>query len=195
MPDRKPASTGFDIGNWRAEARAQRTDQRRWEPGPLPVAPQPRRGEIPVAGYLALDAKGHGTLRAHAVPGADDPFVTAALARRLGLRLGDYVDGIAAEDDYGLTVQEVWRINGHGVQNVARRPDFRQLTAVHPDRLITLGYRPEAIAGRLLDLVAPIGRGQRGLIVAPPQAGKTTVLEHIAHAVATDRSWSCWRCW
>jgi transcription termination factor Rho len=141
---------------------------------------------VPVCGYLALDSRDQGVLRGQAVPGRDDPFVPAALVRRLGLRHGDYVDALAQVDEYGLAVQQVWRVNGNGARNLGGRPGFRQLTAIHPDTQIVLGYRPEAITGRVLDLLAPIGRGQRGLIVAPPQAGKTTVLEHIAHAVAAD---------
>jgi transcription termination factor Rho len=145
-----------------------------------------QRGQVAVFGYLALDSRDQGQVRANAVPGRDDAFVPAALVHRLGLRHGDYVDALARVDDYGLTVQHVWRVNGNGARNLGGRPDFRQLTAIHPDTQIALGYRAEAITGRVLDLVAPIGRGQRGLIVAPPQAGKTTVLEHIAHGVAAD---------
>lgn len=181
MPTDKNFSIDYDISQWRTAARAQR-----WQPGPMPEPPQPRYGQVPVFGYLSVDAKGHGALHMGALPRPDDPYVPAELVRRLGLRPGDYVDALAVEDDYGLTVQGVWRVNGHGTQNLARRPDFRQLTAVHPQTPITLGYRADALGGRLLDLVAPIGRGQRGLIVAPPQAGKTTVLEQIAHAVLAD---------
>jgi transcription termination factor Rho len=108
------------------------------------------------------------------------------MVRGLGLRQGDWIDGLAFGDEYGFVVQRVWRVNGNGSGNQGQRPNFRELTAVHPDQLIQLGFAPEALTGRLLDVVAPIGRGQRGLIVAPPQAGKTTVLERIAEAVAID---------
>ncbi len=121
-----------------------------------------------------------------AVPYAGALFVPSALVRRLGLRLGDWVDVLASEDDYGPVTHSVWRVNGHGIQDLPARPDFKQLTPIHPDRQIVLGHHPRALTGRLLDLVAPIGRGQRGLIVAPPQAGKTTVLTQIGEAVSAD---------
>ncbi len=182
MSSRRSVPTNYDISGWRAEARQHQP----WRAEPAPQPPQVQRGQVAVFGYLALDSRDQGQVRANAVPGRDDPFVPAALVHRLGLRHGDYVDGMARVDDYGLTVQHVWRVNGNGARNLGGRPDFRQLTAIHPDTQIALGYRPEAITGRVLDLVAPIGRGQRGLIVAPPQAGKTTVLQHIAHGVAAD---------
>lgn len=177
------SATIYDISGWRAQARSATA---RWQPGPLPAPPRPARGLFEVAGFLDLDRQGQGALFPEAVPLADAPFVSASLVRRLGLRLGDWVDALASEDDYGPNVQVVWRVNGHGVENLAGRPDFKQLTPIHPDRQITLGYHPQAISGRLLDLVAPIGRGQRGLIVAPPQAGKTTLLAHIGEAVSAD---------
>ncbi len=152
----------------------------------MPVPPRPAHGQFPVAGFLDLDKHGRGGLLPNATPEPGVATVPTALVRRLGLRLGDWVDALASEDNYGAVVQTVWRVNGHGIANLAARPDFKELTPVHPDRIIRLGYRPGAISGRLLDLVAPIGRGQRGLIVAPPQAGKSTVLAHIAEAVAAD---------
>ncbi|MCS6843833.1 MAG: transcription termination factor Rho [Caldilineales bacterium] len=166
--------------------RAEPRSGPRWEPGALPRPPQPARGQFTVAGFLDLDRHGNGGLLPEGVPEPGVPSVPAGLVRRLGLRLGDWVEALAVEDEYGPLVQTVWRVNGHGVSNLAERPDFKQLTPVHPDRRITLGYRPDAVAGRLLDLVAPIGRGQRGLIVAPPQAGKSTLLVHIAEAVSAD---------
>jgi transcription termination factor Rho len=135
---------------------------------------------------LDLDAHGRGGLLPDAVPEPGVATLPAALVRRLGLRLGDWVDALASEDTYGAVVQTVWRVNGHGIANLAARPDFKDLIPIHPDQIVRLGYRPSAITGRLLDLAAPIGRGQRGLIVAPPQAGKSTVLAHIAEAVAAD---------
>jgi transcription termination factor Rho len=141
---------------------------------------------VPVFGYLALDSKGQGTLLPAATPVAHPAFLPDTMIRKLGLRRGDWVDALAFQDEYGLAVQQVWRVNGHSTSRLSQRPDFKQLTAIHPEEPIQLGFEPEAITGRLLDLVAPIGRGQRGLIVAPPQAGKTTVLENIAQAVAAD---------
>ena len=177
------ASTNeYELSGWRREVR----QARQWRPGPLPEPPRPGRGLYLAGGFLDIDKQGQGALLPEAVPNAEAPFVPSALVRRLGLRLGDWVDVLASEDDYGPIAHSVWRVNGHGTQDLAARPDFKQLIPIHPDRQIILGHHPRALTGRLLDLVAPIGRGQRGLIVAPPQAGKTTVLTHIAEAVSAD---------
>ena len=170
------------ISGWRSEARQEHT----WHPEPAPYPPEPRPGEEPVFGYLSLNAKGWGHLRHQATAGRQDPFLPAGMVRELGLREGDYVDALASWRDRGPVVSTVWRVNGHGIKDLQHRPKFEDLTAIHPEHQITLGYRPDALTGRVLDLIAPIGRGQRGLIVAPPQAGKTTVLEHIAQAVVVD---------
>lgn len=172
----------YDISSWRTEIRAAR----RWQPGPIPEPPRLTRGQFPVGGFLDLDKQGQGGLLPDAVPWPEAPYIPARMVRSLGLRLGDWVEAIAVEDRYGPAVEAVWRVNGHGVQNLAGRPDFRDLIPVHPRKQIVLGHHPRALTGRLLDLISPIGRGQRGLIVAPPQAGKTTVLVHIAEGVSAD---------
>ncbi|MFZ2487693.1 MAG: transcription termination factor Rho [Anaerolineae bacterium] len=172
----------YDISGWRSQVRAAR----RWQPGPLPEPPRPARGQFVVRGFLDVDRQGQGGLLPDAVPRPDAPFLPAAMIRAHGLRLGDWVEALAVEDTYGPLVQRVWRVNGHGPQNLADRPDFKDLVPLHPRQQIVLGYHPQAITGRLLDLISPIGRGQRGLIVAPPQAGKTTVLVNIAEGVSAD---------
>ncbi len=158
----------------------------RWHPSPAEPPPDLYPGDYMVAGYFDLSSRGYGYLHANAMAERNDPYLPASIVRSFGLRDGDFVEGIGADRADGFTIDYVWRVNGHGADGLARRPDFKRLTAIHPERQIVLGYRPEALTGRLLDLIAPIGRGQRGLIVAPPQAGKTTVLEHIAHAVLAD---------
>ncbi|HRX02697.1 MAG: transcription termination factor Rho [Anaerolineae bacterium] len=178
----RAAQAADAISGWRSQARQEQA----WHPEPAPLPPELHPGEEPVFGYLALNAKGWGNLRHQAAAGRNDPFVSAAIVREMGLRDGDYVDALARWGNRGPAVTMIWRVNGHGIGNLQRRPIFENLTAIHPEHQITLGYHPEAITGRVLDLIAPIGRGQRGLIVAPPQAGKTTVLEHIAQAVVVD---------
>jgi transcription termination factor Rho len=133
---------------------------------------------------LEATRDGGGVLRANAVAGRDDPTVPAAMARDAGLRPGDLVEGIAR----GRRLQRIVQVNGHEATNLADRPRFEDLTAVHPDTPIIMGPTADAITGRLLDLIAPVGRGQRGLIVAPPKAGKTTILKEIARGVSADPS-------
>lgn len=160
--------------------------QEPWEPAPAPPEPALSPDERLVAGLLEVARDNTGYLRQDTVARADDPALTPALQRQLGLRPGDLVEAVAKRGQRGWAVRHVWRVNGHGIEGLARRPHFDRLTAVHPDHALTLGPTPDAISGRLLDLLAPVGRGQRGLIVSPPMAGKTTLLKDLARAVAQD---------
>ena len=181
-----PPRSAPSIDDYRASWREDERAAPRWQLRPAPPRPAIARGQFPVAGFLDLDRQGRGGLLPDAAPRANAAFLPARLVQSLGLRLGDWVDALAIEDNYGAVVQTVWRVNGHGPQGLHQRPDFKQLIPIHPRQQILLGYHPRAVTGRLLDLVSPIGRGQRGLIVAPPQAGKTTVLTQIAEGVSAD---------
>ena len=162
---------------------------------PQPSRPQlpqldPRVGTREVRGLLEITPNGAGVLRDMAIASPDDPLILANDLRQLGLRVGDWVIALAR----GRSVVEVTGVNGHGLEGLADRPVFDRLTAVHPDTQILLGHTPDAITGRVLDLIAPVGRGQRGLIVAPPKAGKTTILTEIAKGVARNPELSLITC-
>jgi transcription termination factor Rho len=132
-----------------------------------------------VSGVLDIDAGGKGQLRAAhlLLPTPADPHLSPALIRRHGLRKGDLVAGTLG-DKRALT--GVTLVDSHGPD----RPRFAGLTPLHPHRRLRLEHPASGAAGRVIDLLAPIGKGQRGLIVAPPKTGKTVLLQQIAAAVA-----------
>ncbi|MFI6654786.1 transcription termination factor Rho [Streptomyces sp. NPDC050523] len=135
-----------------------------------------------VTGVLDIDASGKGHLRAESLlPSSSDPSVSPALIRRLGLRKGDLVEGVR---DGRRALTEVVRIDGRTPQELRGRRDFRDLTPLHPRDRLRVEHPAAGLTGRVVDLIAPVGKGQRGLLVAPPKTGKTVLLQQIAAAVA-----------
>ncbi|MCN9240447.1 transcription termination factor Rho [Streptomyces sp. RY43-2] len=144
--------------------------------------PRPRT----VTGVLDIDHGGKGHLRARdCLPSPADLPVPAALIRRLGLRKGDTLVGVRGEQ---RALAEVERINGRTPDEQRGRPHFRDLTPLHPRERLRLEHPASGLAGRVVDLMAPVGKGQRGLIVAPPKTGKTVLLQQFAAAVAGNHS-------
>ncbi|MFJ4522034.1 transcription termination factor Rho [Streptomyces sp. NPDC088810] len=140
-----------------------------------PVAPL-------VTGVLDIDAHGKGHLRAASLlPSPADPQVAPALIRRHGLRKGDLVEGVRGAQ---RALTEVARVNGRAPGDVRSRRHFSDLTPLHPHRRLRLEHPASGLAGRVTDLLAPVGKGQRGLLVAPPKSGKTVLLQQLAAAVA-----------
>jgi transcription termination factor Rho len=134
------------------------------------------------AGVLDIDASGKGQLRsADCLPTPADLQVPAALIRRHGLRKGDLVEGVRGTQ---RALTEVARVNGRTPDALPARRHFRDLTPVHPHERLRLEHPAAGLAGRVADLLAPVGKGQRGLIVAPPKTGKTVLLQQLAVAVA-----------
>lgn len=148
-----------------------------------PVTTRPP-APVAAAGILDLTHQGHGVLRSaggHPAPG--DVQVPSALVRRHGLRKGDAVEGLC---ERGRTLSAVERVNGLAPQVLRARPHFRDLTPLHPRQRLRLETPSGSPSTRIVDLVAPVGKGQRGLIVAPPRTGKTVLLQQIAAAVAEN---------
>src|SRR5579875_2431329 len=149
-----------------------------------------REGTIEVSGILEIVDEGFGFLRhGRFLPGPNDIYVSQSQIRRFGLRTGDLVQGAARppkdnEKYFGLLRVEA--VNGVEPDVARNRPFFDELTPIYPNEIFRLETDQEALSNRLIDLVAPIGKGQRGLIVAPPKAGKTTLLQHIANGVSTN---------
>ncbi|WP_052891013.1 MULTISPECIES: transcription termination factor Rho [Thermogemmatispora] len=146
-----------------------------------------QQGNIFSAGVLEIVEDGFGFLRQERfLPGNMDVYVSQSQIRRFGLRTGDMVTGQVRppkdnEKYYGLLRVEA--INGMNPEEAKRRPHFDNLTPIFPREMFDLETGPTNIAGRLINLVAPIGRGQRGLIVSPPKAGKTMLLKAIANSI------------
>jgi transcription termination factor Rho len=139
-------------------------------------------------GILEIIDDGIGFLRSdHYLPGPDDIYVSQTQIRRFGLRTGDMVIGQVrppkdSEKYFGLLRVEA--VNGLDPEQGKRRARFDDVTAIFPEERYNLETNPRIISTRLLNLIAPIGRGQRGLIVSPPKAGKTTVLKEVANAIS-----------
>jgi len=145
--------------------------------------------EIQVVGVLERLPDGFGFLRSERsdyVSGPDDIYVSPSQIRRFNLRTGDTLNGVIRkpkDNEKYFALLKVDKINGIDPAESADRPFFDQLSPLHPNKRFTLEFDPSAIATRIMDIFAPIGKGQRGLIVAPPKAGKTMLLKEIAQAV------------
>jgi transcription termination factor Rho len=148
-----------------------------------------QQGNIFRGGTLEIVGDGYGFLRQDSLcPEPDDVYVSQSQIRRFALRTGDFILGQVrppkdSERYYGLLRVEA--VNGLAPETAKNRPHFDRLTPTFPNRLIDLETDPNNLSTRLLNLIAPIGRGQRGLIVSPPKAGKTMLLKHIANAALT----------
>ena len=136
------------------------------------------------------DKQTMGFLRSgNLLPGRKDIYVSNSQIRRLGLRTGDMVLGqvrVPKDNEKYYSLLRVEAVNGMSPDEARRRPKFSSLTPIFPDQKLRLETDPNILSTRLIDLVAPIGRGQRGLIVSPPKAGKTTVLKEIANGISTN---------
>jgi len=144
-------------------------------------------GSIFAGGILDIMADGFGFLRPiNYLPSNEDIYVSPSQIRRFNMHTGDYVAGKVrppkdSERYYALLFVEA--INGDSPDRAAKRIDFRNLTPIHPIQRFTLEREDREISTRLIDLISPIGKGQRGLIVSPPKAGKTTILQNIARSI------------
>ena len=149
-----------------------------------------REGLIFGGGVLQIVEDGIGFLRSdHLLPGPEDVYVSQSQIRRFGLRTGDMVIGQVrppkeTEKYFGLLRVEA--VNGLDPETAKARPDFDKLTPIFPNQQYKLETKHNIMSTRLLDMLAPIGRGQRGLIVSPPKAGKTTILKQIANGISEN---------
>lgn len=142
--------------------------------------------KIEVEGLLEMTPKGSGFLRSlkkNFELAKDDAFVGASLVGKWGLRAGAVVKALTQMGPRGPQVVEVLSVNGMVPEEARRLPHFEELTAVNPSKRIPFENQQNRFTTRVLDIIAPVGRGQRGLIVSPPRSGKTTLMLHIAESV------------
>ncbi|HRV33232.1 MAG TPA: transcription termination factor Rho, partial [Anaerovoracaceae bacterium] len=186
---------GRKVYEWRPEPEAALRDVEDDEPAD---APDPCREEEPLkdgrtlkTGILDIADGGFGFLRFdNFLTSDEDVYVSPTQIRRFNLKTGDKICGIARKPNEGErfgALLFVKTVNGDDPGFARKRPDFSDLTPVFPNRRITLEKGSRELSMRLIDLVAPIGMGQRGMIVAPPKAGKTTLLKQIAKSIERQK--------
>ena len=147
---------------------------------------------VPVTGYLDLRDEGYGFLRTSGfLSGPGDVYVSISQTRRFALRKGDYLEGAArpagGNEKYPALLR-IDTVSGLTPEEARERPRFENLTPLFPDQKLRLEVPGDSanMTARIVDLIAPIGKGQRGLIVSPPKAGKTTILKQIAHSIEAN---------
>ncbi len=140
-----------------------------------------------LTGILDILPEGYGFLRTSGyLPGPEDIYVSLSQVRRFSLRKGDTVAGRVRrpkDNEKYFALLEIDSVNGMDVEAARVRPNFDKLTPLFPDDRFRLENGPLSVAERIIDMVAPIGKGQRGMVVSPPKAGKTTILKQIANGI------------
>jgi len=149
-----------------------------------------QNGLVWTQGVLEVLAEGYGFLRTkNYLPSPEDVYVSQSQIKRLGLRTGDTVVGAVRAPKSGeryYSLLKVEAINGASPETVRYRKPFDELTPIYPSEKLAMEADATNISGRFIDIVAPIGKGQRGLIVSPPKAGKTTLLKQIANSISKN---------
>lgn len=150
---------------------------------------EPNVPTLQVAGLLDIMPEGHGFLRPKFVASSEDIYISQSQIRRFLLRSGDIVGGLAREpkdNERYLGLLRVETVNGIPADESTKRPKFEALTPIYPQKQIRFATGKAPLSTRMIDLLAPIGFGQRGLIVSPPKAGKTTILKELASGLTSN---------
>lgn len=182
-----------DEGNTRSSRTRQRDRKRR---GGDDLEPEITEDDVllPIAGILDV-LENYAFVRTSGyLPGTNDVYVSLGQVKKYNLRKGDAVVGAIRQPREGEhngrqkynAIVRIDSVNGQTLEENEKRVDFSDLTPLYPQERLRLETTPENLTTRVIDLIAPIGKGQRGLIVAPPKAGKTQVLQHVANAIATN---------
>ena len=170
------------------------------EQQPAEPAPAPEIQYKEIEGILSIGSENRNDFcgfvhRNNYLPGEDDAYVPGQMIKRLGLRKGDKIKGLVApargKDKYA-PLRKVISVNGVEIPDdsdfdiIRKRPRFESLTAIYPDQRLTLETGAEDLSTRIIDLFSPIGKGQRGMIVSPPKAGKTILLKKVANSITAN---------
>ena len=181
--------------NDRHNSRNNRRNSRDFEPREERRESFKAEDMVPVAGIIdVLDSYAFVRTSGY-LPGPNDVYVSMGQVKKYGLRKGDAVHGSIRPPREGdhrnqrqkfVPLQAIDTINGMSVEDAGDRPHFNKLTPLYPQERMRMESQPTNITGRLIDIVAPIGKGQRGLIVSPPKAGKTLTLQSIANSISAN---------
>ena len=175
---------------------SERTE-RTYQTNPAPIEPLPQEpadldSGIEANGILEVMPDGFGFIRCeNFLPGENDVYVAPSQIRRFNLKTGDVIVGsrrIKTAQEKFAALLYIKTVNGYPLSSLEHRPNFEDLTPIFPNQRLHMETpgRANSIAMRVLDLLAPIGKGQRGMIVSPPKAGKTTLLKQVAQAITTN---------
>ncbi|MBO7190624.1 MAG: transcription termination factor Rho [Elusimicrobiaceae bacterium] len=151
-----------------------------------------QNGSVYGGGVLEILPDGFGFLRSEEnnyLAGAEDIYVSPSQIKRFGLRKGDTIEGLIRppkDNERFFAMLQVQKVNGIDSDKIYNRPLFENLTPLHPNERYTLELDKNSLTQRIIDIIAPIGKGQRALIVAPPKSGKTMILQAIAHSIAEN---------
>jgi len=187
----QPVQGGMPQGGQQSQQQLQQSQQQQ-QPRPQ-RPPQPEyEALVSAEGVLEVVPDGYGFLRSsdfHYLSSPDDVYVTGQQIKQWGLKMGDTVRGIVRAPKEGekyFTLQRVETVNGRTLEQIRDRVPFEYLTPLNPEERLTLSTKSDGYSTRILDLFAPIGKGQRGLIVAQPKTGKTILLKEVANAIARN---------
>jgi transcription termination factor Rho len=168
----------------REERRRQREERRQRE---MEVREEEIANAPTATGLLDILPEGYGFLRTSGyLPGQQDIYVSLSQVRRFMLRKGDTVTGKVRQpkdNEKYFALLQIESVNGMDAEPAKQRPNFEKLTPLFPNERFHLETGPTDVTGRIIDMIAPIGKGQRGMVVSPPKAGKTTVLKNIANGI------------
>jgi len=184
--------TPQELQQWQARQQQQQSQPGQQAPGggPRPAPVQVQQNLAPVEGVLDTEAKGPNAflrqIRRNLLPGPEDAEVPKNLVQKLRLRQGQYLTAMAQMRGQKGLVQKVDTVDGRPVDGAPKLPHFNDLTSIDPVERIKLEHGHREMVTRVLDLIAPLGKGQRALIVSPPKAGKTIMLQRIAQAVLAN---------